>query len=210
MSSWLDNIAAHCEEEDEEDYESQPQLKTSTPNSQQQAQLQEPQEQPQKSEPQNLPQNPQSEQQPQPNQQKQSELPPNSQEEKIKSESIKKNENDQNKPENELPKDKESNNSSSKSDKATKIPPYSNTITKEMYKFDKSINFLLKRQEFYYAGSMIKIRSSLDFALERTSKPIQTIGGLGTVSLEAKGKYDVLKKRIMNLQPLCSVTPKSK
>ena len=57
---------------------------------------------------------------------------------------------------------------------------------------------------------MIKTRSSVDFALERTSKPIQTIGGLGTVSLEAKGKYDTLNKRIMNIRPLCTVTPKSK
>lgn len=206
MSSWLDNIAAHYEEEDEEDYESQPQIK----QPQQPEPSQTPQEQPQ---PQQNDQ-PQQNTQPQLNSQPQQpdlQLKPKEEQKVLPTPTENSKESNQIVIENEPPKDKETNeNKDKEKSEATKSPAYSGTITKEMQNLDKSINFLLKRQEFYYAGSMIKIRSSVDLALEKTSKPIQTIGGLGTVSLEAKGKYDALNKRIMKIQPLCAVTPKSK
>lgn len=216
-SSWLDNLAAHCEEEDEEDYESQPQLKQPQQQSQQQSQ-QQPQQQKQEAQQPHQAQSQLQDTQHQPSNQSQSQQQPLQPDLQIKSQEEKSNqsittekeERIKNDPKNEPTKDKEISTNNTKADQNNKKAAYSNTITKEMYKFDKSINYLLKRQEFYYAGSMIKTRSSVDFALERTSKPIQTIGGLGTVSLEAKGKYDTLNKRIMNIRPLCTVTPKSK
>lgn len=182
MSSWLDNIAAHVAEE-EEDYESQSHIKIPPQENQSQNQTSEPPKQQEKAE-----QSPQEKVAPS----EKTDIGHNNDEEK------------------ESPKDLKQNVGKNEPDNSKKVQEYTGTITKEMVAFDKAINSLHKKQEFYYAGSMIRTRSSVDSALEKTSRPIQTIGGLGTVSLKAKEKYDALRKNIMSLKPLCNVNPKSK
>ena len=188
MSSWLDNLAAHVEEEEEE--ESPERVPTSTTTEQKDS---------------NQPQTPAEPSVSQEEVQK----PENS--EKIPSTPISEN-----------PKQIEEKSETQKIEQpvSTPIPetspkekakqnPYSGPISKEMKKVDTALHNVEKRQEFLYASSMIKTRSSLDYSLEKTSKPIQTIGGLGKVSNEAKQKYDFLQRKIMSISPLCSVTPKS-
>lgn len=79
---------------------------------------------------------------------------------------------------------------------------YSGKITKEMYHFNNSANELLKRQESAYCKSMLQTRKNLDKVINKTSLPIQAIGGLGKISNEAKCKYSDIEKKIMEIQPI--------
>ena len=83
---------------------------------------------------------------------------------------------------------------------------FSGQVSKEMKNLNKALRFVLKAQEVAYVTAMLKTRQSLDNALEKTSRPIQTIGGLGKISLEAKNKYDNVKTKILAVQPICKVT----
>ncbi|OHS95789.1 hypothetical protein TRFO_38065 [Tritrichomonas foetus] len=199
MSSWLDNIAAHggvVEEEDEEEEQPQKPVVQPAPKVENKAAIPANNEKIESSQPENTSKS-------NPSQPNESKTQPSPETKQSNSNPQQSNQPQNNQQQKEQPAQNQEQQSE---DQASK---YTGAVSKDIHNYNKSLNSLLKRQEFLYVSSMLKVRSGVDFALEKTSKPIQTIGGLGKISIDAKSKYEILKLKVMAIQPICTVKPKS-